>query len=242
MTIPLADDLRASIKGDVQFDTLSRALYATDASIYQIEPLGVVAPRDEQDVAAVLRAARRHHTPIVARGGGTSLAGQAVGRGIQLDFAKYMNRLLELNIEEGWAWVEPGMVLDHLNAQLAPHDLKFAPDISPSNRATIGGMIGNNSSGMYSIVYGKTIDHVLELRVMLSDGNVTTLAPLSEDELREKLMLDSLEGRAYRTVRRLAREHADEIARRYPRVLRRVGGYNLDAFAPTTNDRRPTTD
>ncbi|HEY3228620.1 MAG TPA: FAD-binding protein, partial [Roseiflexaceae bacterium] len=101
----LADDLRASVKGDVQFDALSRALYATDASIYQIEPLGVVVPRDEQDVAAVLRAARRHHAPIVARGGGTSLAGQAVGRGIQLDFAKYMNRLLELNAEEGWAWV-----------------------------------------------------------------------------------------------------------------------------------------
>ncbi len=211
-------------------DALSRALYATDASIYQIEPLGVVIPRDEQDVAAALRAARNHHAPILARGGGTSLAGQVVGRGIQLDFTKYMNRLLELNAEEGWAWAEPGMVLDHLNAQLAPHDLKFAPDISPSNRATIGGMIGNNSSGMYSIVYGKTIDHVLELRVMLSDGSIATLAPLSEDELREKLMLDSLEGRAYRTVRRLAREHADEIARRYPRVLRRVGGYNLDAF------------
>ncbi len=226
----LADDLRASVKGDVQFDALSRALYATDASIYQIEPLGVVIPRDEQDVAAALRAARNHHAPILARGGGTSLAGQVVGRGIQLDFTKYMNRLLELNAEEGWAWAEPGMVLDHLNAQLAPHDLKFAPDISPSNRATIGGMIGNNSSGMYSIVYGKTIDHVLELRVMLSDGSIATLAPLSEDELREKLMLDSLEGRAYRTVRRLAREHADEIARRYPRVLRRVGGYNLDAF------------
>jgi len=241
MAVSLADELRANIKGDVQFDTLSRALYATDASIYQIEPLGVVAPRDQQDVAAVVRAARRHHTPIVARGGGTSLAGQAVGHGIQLDFAKYMNQLLELNAEEGWAWVEPGIVLDHLNAQLAPHDLKFAPDISPSNRATVGGMIGNNSSGMYSVVYGKTIDHVLELRVMLADGSVTTLAPLTEDELREKLMLDSLEGRAYRTVRRLAREHADEIARRYPKVLRRVGGYNLDEFVPA-DDRQPTTD
>src|ERR671931_286845 len=104
MTTSLVDDLRASVNGDVQFDALSRALYATDASIYQIEPLGVVVPRSEQDVAALLRAARRHHTPIVARGGGTSLAGQAVGRGIQLDFAKYMNRLLELNAEEGWAW------------------------------------------------------------------------------------------------------------------------------------------
>lgn len=237
MTESLAGELRASVKGDVQFDTLSRALYATDASIYQIEPLGVVVPRDEQDVAAVLRAAQRHHAPIVPRGGGTSLARQATGRGIQIDFAKYMNRLLELNADEGWVWVEPGMVLDHLNARLASYDLKFAPEVSPSNRATIGGMIGNNSSGMYSLVYGKTIDHVLELRVMLSDGSITTLAPLTEEALREKLMLDSLEGRAYRTVRRLAREHAGEIARRYPKVLRRVGGYNLDEFVPADSQR-----
>src|SRR5215211_2979573 len=114
MADSLAADLRAGVAGDVQFDMLSRALYATDASIYQIEPLGVVVPRDEQDVAAVLRAARRHRAPIVARGGGTSLAGQATGHGIQLDFAKYMNGLLELNAEEGWAWVQPGMVLDNL--------------------------------------------------------------------------------------------------------------------------------
>jgi FAD/FMN-containing dehydrogenase/Fe-S oxidoreductase len=232
MSEALANELRASVGGEVRFDAVSRALYATDASIYQVEPLGVVMPRDAQDVAAVLRAARRHGAPVQPRGGGTSLAGQGVGHGVQLDFSRYMNRLLEVNAAEGWAWVEPGMVLDHLNAQLAPQGLKFAPDVSPSNRATVGGMIGNNSSGMYSIVYGKTIDHVLELRVMLSDGSVAELGPLDEDELRAKLMLDSLEGRAYRTVRRLAREHAGEIARRYPKVLRRVGGYNLDEFVP----------
>jgi FAD/FMN-containing dehydrogenase len=242
MTTTLADELRANVRGDVRFDPISRALYATDASIYQVEPLGVVLPRDEADVATVLRLARRHRAAVLPRGAGTSLAGQTVGRAIQLDFSKYMHRLLEVNAEEGYAWVEPGLVLDQLNAQLAPHGLKFAPDVSPSNRATVGGMIGNNSAGMYSLVYGKTIDHILELRVMLSDGSVTTLAPLSEEELRAKLTLDSLEGRAYRTVRRLAREHADEIARRYPKVLRRVGGYNLDAFLPTTDDRRPTTD
>ncbi len=232
MSEALASELRASVRGEVRFDAVSRALYATDASIYQIEPLGVVAPRDAEDVAAVLRAARRHGVPLQPRGGGTSLAGQAVGRGLQLDFTRHMNRLLEVNPAEGWAWVEPGMVLDELNARLAPHGLKFAPDVSPSNRATIGGMIGNNSSGMYSVVYGKTIDHVLALRVMLSDGSLAELGPLDEDELRAKLLLDSLEGRAYRTVRRLAREHAGEIARRYPKVLRRVGGYNLDEFVP----------
>src|SRR4029078_6949264 len=135
-----------------------------------------------------------------------------------------------VNHAEGWAWVEPGLVLDELNALLVPHNLKFAPDVSPSNRATIGGMIGNNSSGMYSLVYGKTIDHVLELKVMLSDGSVTVLAPLTDGELPQKLTLDSREGRAYRTVQRLSRELAGEIEERYPKILRRVGGYNLDAF------------
>src|SRR5690349_19919484 len=228
----LISELRAHIRGDVRFDPVSRALYATDASIYQIEPLGVVLPHDELDVAATLRLARKHGVAVLPRGGGTSLAGQTIGRAIQIDFTRHMNRLLEVNAAEGWAWVEPGIVLDELNALLAPHNLKFAPDVSPSNRATIGGMIGNNSSGMYSLVYGKTIDHVLELKVMLSDGSVTTLGPLDEDGLRTKLMLDSLEGRAYRTTRRLGRELADEIEARFPKVLRRVGGYNLDAFVP----------
>jgi FAD/FMN-containing dehydrogenase/Fe-S oxidoreductase len=229
----LIAELRTHIRGDVRFDPISRALYATDASIYQIEPLGVVLPRDELDVAATLRLARKHGVAVLPRGGGTSLAGQTVGRAIQIDFTHAMNKLLEVNASEGWAWVEPGLVLDELNALLVPYDLKFAPDVSPGNRATIGGMIGNNSSGMYSLVYGKTIDHVLELKVMLADGSVTTLGPLDADGLRAKLMLDSLEGRAFRTVRRLGRELADEIEARYPKILRRVGGYNLDAFVPS---------
>ena len=240
MNETIFNELRETIRGDVQFDDVSRALYATDASIYQIAPVGVVLPKDENDIAAVLRVARKHGVPIVPRGGGTSLAGQAIGPAIILDCSKYMNRLLEVNAEEGWAWVQPGMVLDHLNAALAPHGLKFAPDVSPANRATIGGMISTNAAGMYSIVYGKTIDHVLELKVILSDGSVTTFGPLTDDELREKLTADSLEGRAYRTVRRLSREHAAEIAERYPKVLRRVGGYNLDAFSsPQSAVRSP---
>ncbi len=234
----LIAELRAHIRGDVRFDPISRALYATDASIYQIEPLGVVLPRDEQDVVATLRLARKHGVAVLPRGGATSLAGQTVGRAIQIDFTHTMNKLLEVNAAESWAWVEPGLVLDELNALLAPHDLKFAPDVSPGNRATIGGMIGNNSSGMYSLVYGKTIDHVLELKVMLADGSVTTLGPLDADGLRAKLMLDSLEGRAFRTVRRLGRELADEIEARYPKILRRVGGYNLDAFVPSDEGRK----
>ena len=226
----MTSGFRRRIHGDVQLDDLSRALYATDASIYQIPPLGVVLPKDEADVAAVLRYARRHRVAVLPRGGGTSLAGQAVGHALHLDFSKYMHRLLDVNPEDGWAVVEPGIVLSQLNAELSRHGLMFAPDVSTANRATIGGMIGNNSAGMYSLRYGKTIDHVLELKVMLADGSVTTLRPLSAAELDQVSIADSLEGRSYRTIRRLAREHADEIARRYPRVLRRVGGYNLDAF------------
>jgi FAD/FMN-containing dehydrogenase/Fe-S oxidoreductase len=226
----LWDELRAAVRGDVHTDELSRALYATDASIYQIAPRAVVLPIDQTDITALLRLVRRHRVPLLPRGGGTSLAGQTVGPAIQIDFSKHLNRVIEVNPAEGSAWVEPGIVLDELNAQLAPHGLIFAPDVSPSNRATVGGMIGNNSSGMYSIVYGKTIDHVLALRVVLSDGSVVTFGPLGPAELDEKLRLDTLEGRCYRAVRRLARAHAGEIAQRYPKVMRRVGGYNLDAF------------
>ena len=228
----LIDDLRAAVRGDVRGDTMSRALYATDASIYQIAPLAMVAPLDEADVAATLAVVRAHGAAITARGGATSLAGQTVGASVQLDFTPHMRHLLELNLAEGWALVEPGIVLDELNALLAPHGVMFAPDVSPSNRATVGGMIGNNSSGMYSLRFGKTIDHVLELRVMLADGSITTFGTLDAAALHEKLTLDSLEGRAYRTVKRLAREHATEIEARYPKLLRRVGGYNLDAFVP----------
>jgi FAD/FMN-containing dehydrogenase/Fe-S oxidoreductase len=236
---PLLNDLRAAVRGDVRDDSVSRALYATDASIYQIDALGVIAPMDEQDVAAALKLARKHGAAITPRGGATSLAGQTVGKSIHLDFTRHMRHLLELNVEERWAWVEPGIVLDELNALLAPHGLMFAPDVSPANRATVGGMIGNNSSGMYSLRFGKTIDHVLELKVMLSDGSVTTFGPLDEEGLRRKLVLDSLEGRAYRAVKRLAREHADEIERRFPKLLRRVGGYNLDAFVPVADHQHP---
>ncbi len=164
------------------------------------------------------------------RGGGTSQAGQAIGAGVIIDTSKYLNHLLELNVEERWARVEPGIVLDELNAQLKKHHLRFAPDISTASRATVGGMMANNSSGARSVLYGKTIDHVLEQEVMLSDGTVTRFRPLSPAELEAKCAEPGLESDCYRVVRALAAQHADEIRCRYPKVLRRVGGYNLDEF------------
>ena len=228
----LRRDLEAHLEGEVRFDPVSRALYSTDASVYRIEPVGVAIVRSRADVLAAIACARRHGTSITARGGGTSQAGQAIGPGLQLDTSKYFNRLLEVNVEERWARVEPGIVLDELNASLAPHRLRFAPDISTASRATIGGMISNNSAGARSVLYGKTIDHVLDVHVALADGSLAHLRPLAPDELAAASAAATLEGACYRTVRRLAAAHAEEIERRYPRIVRRVGGYNLDAFVP----------
>ena len=174
--------------------------------------------------------AARHHVSITARGGGTSQAGQAIGPGLQLDTSKYLNRILEVNAAERWAWIEPGVVLDELNAQLRPHGLRFAPDISTASRATIGGMIANNSSGARSVLYGKTIDHVLEQHVVLADGSTAHFRPLDARALEAACAGDTLEAQCYRAVRQLAAACRDEIDRRFPKVLRRVGGYNLDEF------------
>ena len=226
----LQRDLTAHISGEVRFDKVSRALYSTDASVYQIEPAGVIVVKSREDVIRTVRICAAHRCPLTMRGGGTSQAGQAIGEGLQVDTSKYFNRLLEVNVAERWARVEPGIVLDELNAALKPHNLRFAPDISTASRATVGGMMANNSSGARSVMYGKTIDHVIEQDVVLSDGSVVRFGPRTRAEVDEICQRDSLEAACYREVRRLAAAHADEIERRFPKVLRRVGGYNLDAF------------
>ena len=217
---------------DVRADRLHRSLYATDASVYQIVPLMVAFPGSAADVSAAVRVCTRFGVPITARGGGTSQAGQSIGAGVILDSSRYLDRIIEINAEERWARVQPGCVLDDLNRALKPHGLLFAPDISTSNRATIGGMIANNSSGARSVFYGKTIDHVLELDVVLSDGRLVHLGPIDESDVEAKCAGEDLEGACYRATRRLAAENAEEIDRRFPKILRRVGGYNLDEFVP----------
>ncbi len=217
----------------MRFDTVSRALYATDASVYQIEPLGVVVPRIARAISsAIVGICAEFRCPITMRGGGTSQAGQAIGAGLIVDTSKYLNAILDLNVAERWARVEPGIVLDELNAQLRPHGLRFAPDVSTASRATIGGMMANNSSGARSVLYGKTIDHVLEQEVVLSDGSVVHFGPLDAAAARRRARArQSLEGACYRVV---LRSRAHDIATRssaaIPKVLRRVGGYNLDEF------------
>jgi FAD/FMN-containing dehydrogenase/Fe-S oxidoreductase len=222
--------LRTHTTAEVRFDGVSRALYATDASVYKLRPLGVVLPRTREDLIEIVRICGRHGCPITLRGGGTSQCGQAIGTGLVVDTSKHLTAVLEVNVAERWARVEPGIVLDELNAHLRPHGLRFAPDVSTASRATVGGMMANNSSGARSVYYGKTIDHVIEQDVVLSDGTVTHFGPISRESLDAACSGDGLEARCYRTVRELARTHADEVERRYPKVLRRVMGYNLDEF------------
>jgi len=228
--------LRDRIRGEVSFDEVTRGIYATDASIYQITPVAVVLPRDDADVRAAVKTAAEYKVCILPRGGGTSLGGQTVGPCMVVDFSKYMNKILELNVEERWVRVQPGMILDVLNAELAQHGLLFAPDPATSSRATIGGMIGNNSSGTKSIVYGRTCEHVLAGKVLLSDGTTLELEELSLSEYGERAESTGENGREAEVLsgfKRIIEANSKEIEKRFPKVMRRVNGYNLDSFINT---------
>jgi FAD/FMN-containing dehydrogenase/Fe-S oxidoreductase len=227
----LGQHLRKHLQGEVRFDLTSRRLYSTDASIYQVEPLGVVIPRTVDDLVATVQIAGEMHIPITARGGGTSLSGQSIGPGIVLDCSKYLHTILDIDPVERIVRVQPGVVLDQLNQAVAEHDLQFGPDVATASRANLGGMIGNNSAGARSIVYGKTIDHVRRLGVVLSDGTRTDFGPATAQEWEYRSAGRSLKSTIFRRVRDVVRQHHGEILRRFPRILRRVSGYNLDTLA-----------
>ncbi len=229
-------ELKSLVRGDVSFDELTLGIYSTDASIYQITPVALVQPKDEADVCTAVRAAAKYNISILPRGGGTSLNGQGCGNSMIIDFTKYMNQILELNVQEEWARVQPGVILDVLNAELARHGLQFAPDPATSSRATIGGMMGNNSSGTKSIIYGITCDHVLESKVLLSDGTVLAFKEISPAEYQKKSKGSGeaiREAEIYSGFKRIIEENREEIKSRFPTVMRRVQGYNLDAFTNT---------
>ena len=229
-TAELQQELQRRISGDVRFDDFSRVLYSTDASIYQMKPMGVVIPRNADDVQAAVEVAAKHGVPILPRCGGTSLAGQGINTGLVLDFSKHMNQLLEVNAEEGWARVQPGIVLDHLNRDLYRHGYHYAPDPTTSNRACVGGGIGNNTCGSHSVIYGKTVDHIMEVQTVLSDGSRARFGRIDASELEGRLSGDTLEAQIYRGVIDIAQANRDEIEARYPKVIRRVSGYNLEDF------------
>jgi FAD/FMN-containing dehydrogenase/Fe-S oxidoreductase len=220
--------LRAALGGEVRFDPYTRHLYSTDASLYAIEPLGVAWPRDADDVVAAVGVAAEHGVPVLPRGAGTSLAGQTVGRAVVLDMSRYMRELVALDAESMTARVQPGVIQDDLNKAAARHRLMFAPDTSTSNRATLGGMIGNNSCGARSARYGMTIDHVASLDVVLSDGSRTNVGALTPSELEQRSRGDSFDARLHRDVARLVSRHETAIRRDFPAFWRKSGGYRLE--------------
>src|SRR2546422_1351413 len=218
----LAARLRKEIEGEVMFDAASRGRYSTDASIYQVEPLGVVVPRTEEAARTALAIALEAGVPVLARGAGSSQCGQAVGEALVIDHTKYLNKVLSVDAAGANAVVQPGVVLDALNAQLKPHGLWFPVDVSTGAQAPLGGMAGNNSCGSRSIAYGTMVQSVLGMRVWLSDGSLVDFGPVAR-----------LGGRAARIaafVRDQATQHRSAIEARWPTVLRRVAGYNLDIF------------
>lgn len=238
-TRELVHELTRVVEGEVRFDKYSRVLYSTDASIHQIEPLGVVLPCSVDDVIATLEVAYRYGVPVLPRGGGSSLAGQAVGHAIHIDMSKYLHRILEVNPEERWVRVQPGVVLDQLNQHVARFGLQYGPDPASSNRATMGGILANNATGAHSILYGRAVDHALEANIVLSDGTPTHVGPLDEAGLQARLQQDDLEGVIYRVVRQVVANNLELIQNGYPKHWRRAGGYNLDEIARQLHGKEP---
>jgi FAD/FMN-containing dehydrogenase/Fe-S oxidoreductase len=224
----LEQALREGFQGDIWFDRFSRGRYSTDASIYQIMPTGVAAPRSREDVEIALDAARRAGVPVTGRGGGTSQCGQTVNSGLILDNARHFNRIIDIDVERQRAVVEPGVVLDELNRALKPHGLWFPVDVSTASRATIGGMTANNSCGGRSLRYGTMRDNVLSVEAVLHNGTVATFGQTDQNRAAGNTLYDAIA----QDMLKLGADNAALIAARFPKLTRRVGGYNLDALVP----------
>src|SRR6516225_9337286 len=229
---PLETRLRRETQGEVLFDAFSRGRYATDASIYQSEPLGVVVPRSRKDAAAAIAIAREEGVPVLPRGAGTSQCGQTVARALVIDCSKHLDRVISVDVEGRRARVEPGVVLDRLNRQLRQHELFFPVDPSTASRATLGGMTANNSCGSRSLRYGNMVHNVRGIDALLADGTQAWFGEVPgnfEDNPHGGAMPERYREVVQR-MRALHRREAEEIERRFPKVLRRVGGYNIDSI------------
>ncbi|WP_435365679.1 FAD-binding and (Fe-S)-binding domain-containing protein [Haloarchaeobius sp. DYHT-AS-18] len=249
----LVADLEDRVEGDVRFDEYSRQLYATDASAYEVLPIGVVMPKSTDDVASVVSYCAEREIPVLPRGGGTSLAGQAVNEAVVLDLSRYMDVVESVDSSSKEATAQAGAILADLNAAAGEHGLKFGPDPAAGDRSVLGGAIGNNSTGAHSLVYGKTDHYIEEAEVVLADGTVHHFGEVSVDELRAKADPDAdawgeggppspLLPRIYAEVVRILDEDADEIDARYPDLKRNVSGYNLDMLVDEARGERPTAD
>ncbi|MDQ3248952.1 MAG: FAD-binding oxidoreductase, partial [Chloroflexota bacterium] len=227
----LVAELRRRLQGEVRFDGYTRMLYSTDASLYQVTPIGVVLPKNDADVQATVEIAQRYKVPVLPRGSGSSLAGQAVGAAIVIDFSKYMDKILSVDPGSATVTTQPGVSIAVLNRALSAHGLMLGPDPASADRATVGGTIGNNATGSHSILYGMMADHVLATSVVLADGSLAHFAGVEPAALAAKGRADSLEGRIYREVPAVLNGVMDEIFARWPKHWRRASGYNLDRLA-----------
>src|SRR3954471_22678024 len=228
----LERELRSVVRGEVRFGDGDRGMYASDAGNYRMVPIGVVLPQDANDVMHVLAVCRRHGAPIVARGGGTGIPGQTVNVAVLLDFSRYMNRVVEMNPEQRYARVQPGIVLDELRKAAGRHGLTFGPDPATHSRNTLGGMIGNNSCGIHSMMAGETVDNIEELDILLYDGTRMTVGATSDEDLDRIIAAGGRRGEIYRRLRDLRDRYADRIRAEFPRIPRRVSGFNLPALLP----------
>ncbi len=228
----LERDLRAAVRGEVRFDEGSRALYTSDASNYRQVPIGVVLPRDAGDVVETVAICQRYGAPILARGGGTSLAGQCCNVAVVIDMSKYMNNILELNADERWARIQPGIILDHLRNAAEQYHLTFGPDPATHNHCTLGGMIGNNSCGVHALMAGKTADNIEEMEILTYDGLRMRVGKTSDEELAQIIQAGGRRGEIYAKLKALRDKYADLIRERYPKIPRRVSGFNLDELLP----------
>lgn len=221
-------DLQNSIKGDVRFDSVSQSVYSVDASIFEVRPLGVAVPKDRDDLIRTVQVAAKHRVPIIPRGAGTGLTGACIGSGLIIDLSKSLKKILHIDYENEWALCEPGVVQSQLNEALSLQGYRLGPDTSTGNRATLGGMLGNNSAGANSLRYGKMCDHVESIELILSNGEVLQFEELDPSLWKEKCLENSTEGNIYRIAAQIARDYKEEILKRFPKIPRRVSGYNLD--------------
>ena len=224
--------LKSQIEGDVLTDRSSKLIYATDASAYREIPLAVVIPKTKADIIRLINYAKENQYTLIPRTAGTSLAGQVVGNGIIVDVSKYFTKIIEVNPEEKWVRVEPGVVLDELNLHLKQYGLYFGPETSTSNRCMTGGMVGNNSCGAHSLIYGSTREHTLEIKAILSDASEVKFNALSVNDFEKKCLLKNLEGDIYRNIKEILSDpkNQENITREFPdeKIKRRNTGYAID--------------
>jgi len=238
----LFDAIKKQFDGEILSDLSSKIIYSTDASVYKEMPLGVAFPKSEKDIIRLINFTSENNITLIPRAAGTSLAGQVVGNGLVVDITKYFSKILEVNTKEKYAIVQPGVVRDELNRQIAPFNLFFAPETATSNRCRIGGMCGNNSCGANSLIYGSTRKHIISLKAILSDGSTVEFKELSKNEFDNKCLLNNFEGTLYRQINKMLSdiETQEEIRKEFPdkEIKRRSMGYAVDELIemqPFTN-------